>query len=103
MALTAHLVNDVWPTINEEVWQGLSEEQQSAIVDSWTEARDSATEVALKAEADAIQFFQDEGLEVYEPDLEAFRTHVLPQYLDDPATTDPWVDGMLEQIQGETS
>lgn len=99
IVLTAHLVNDVWPTINEEVWQGLSAEQQTAITDAWVEARDFGTELALTAESEAVDFFKSEGLDVYEPDIEAFRDHVLPQYLDDPAVTDPWVDGMLEKIQ----
>jgi tripartite ATP-independent transporter DctP family solute receptor len=99
ISLTAHLVNDVWPTINEEVWQELSAEQQTAITESWKVARDFGTDLALQSEEEAVQFFEDAGLNVYEPDIDAFRQHVLPLYLDDEAVTSKWIDGMLEQIQ----
>jgi tripartite ATP-independent transporter DctP family solute receptor len=101
IVLTAHLVNDVWPTINEEVWQSLSADQQSAIEQAWQVAREAATAEALQAEEDAAAFFEEEGLEVYEPDVDAFRDHVLPQYLEDEAITGQWVEGMLEKIQDQ--
>jgi len=38
-------------------------------------------ESVLKAEAELVQFFKNEGLSVYEADLKAFSSHVLDQYL----------------------
>jgi tripartite ATP-independent transporter DctP family solute receptor len=101
--LTAHLVNDVWPTINEEIWQSLSENQQTLILEAWLEARDFATEIAQEAEAELVTFFRDEGLEVYEPDREAFRTQVLDQLLSDEELTSTFTDGHLEIIEGLAS
>ena len=99
IVLTGHLVNDVWPTINEEVWQSLSEEQQSLVTEAWLEARDYATDIALQAEADLVSFFEEEGLEVYEPDRDAFRTHVLDELLSNEELTSTFTDGHYDIIQ----
>lgn len=99
VALSNHLINDVWPTINEDVWQSLDEELQQAIVDAWAEARTFGTDIALDTEAEAVAFFESEGLEVYEPDVDAFREHVLDIYLSDDARVSQWIDGMADRIQ----
>jgi len=99
IVLTGHLVNDVWPTINEEVWQSLSEDQQNQVTEAWLEARDYATDIALQAEADLVSFFEGEGLEVYEPDRDAFRTHVLDELLSNEELTSTFTDGHLDIIQ----
>jgi len=99
IVLTGHLVNDVWPTINEEIWQSLSENQQNLVTEAWIEARDFATEIALQSEADLVSFFEEEGLEVYEPDRDAFRTHVLDELLGNEALTSTFTDGHLDIIQ----
>ncbi len=99
IVLTGHLVNDVWPTINEEVWQSLSEDQQNQVTEAWLEARDYATDIALQAEADLVSFFEGEGLEVYEPDRDAFRTHVLDELLSNEELTSTFTDGHYDIIQ----
>jgi len=99
IVLTGHLVNDVWPTINEEIWQSLSENQQNLVAEAWIEARDFATDIALQSEADLVSFFEEEGLEVYEPDRDAFRTHVLDELLGNEELTSTFTDGHLDIIQ----
>jgi tripartite ATP-independent transporter DctP family solute receptor len=99
VVLTGHLVNDVWPTINEELWQSMDSEAQDAVQEAWLEAREFGTEIALQNEADAVATIEEAGLEVYEPDIDAFREHVLPIYLDDEERTGQWVDGIVEAIQ----
>lgn len=100
IVLTGHLVNDLWPTINEELWQSMDSEAQDAIRESWLEARQFATEIALRKEAAAVAIIEEAGLEVYEPDIEAFREHVLSIYLEDEARSGQWLVGMVEAIQG---
>jgi tripartite ATP-independent transporter DctP family solute receptor len=103
IVLTGHLVNDVWPTINEEVWQSLSEDQQTMVTEAWLEARAFATDIALQAEADLVSFFKEEGLDVYEPDRDAFRTQVLDELLGDEALTSTFMDGhqdIIEELAG---
>lgn len=99
IVLTGHLVNDVWPTINEEIWQSLSENQQNLVTEAWIEARDFATDIALQSEADLVSFFEEEGLEVYEPDRDAFRTHVLDELLGNEELTSTFTDGHYDIIQ----
>ena len=99
VVLTDHMVNDVWPTVNEEFWQTLPADIQTAVVEAWGVARDEATVATVEAEATATTFLEEQGLEVYEPDVPAFREFVLDQYLTDPSMTSVWVPGMLEQIQ----
>jgi tripartite ATP-independent transporter DctP family solute receptor len=99
IVLTGHLVNDVWPTINEEIWQSLSENQQNLVMEAWLEARDFATDIALQSEADLVSFFEEEGLEVYEPDRDAFRTHVLDELLGNEELTSTFSDGHYDIIQ----
>jgi len=99
IVLTSHLVNDVWPTVNEEVWQSLSEDQQNLVTDAWLEARDYATDIALQAEADLVSFFEGEGLEVYEPDRDAFRTHVLDELLSNEELTSTFTEGHFDIIE----
>ena len=98
IVLTGHLVNDVWPTINEEVWQSLSEEQQAMVTEAWLGARDYATEIALQAEEELVSFFEGEGLDVYEPDRDAFRSHVLEQLLGNEELTSTFMEGHQEII-----
>ena len=99
VVLTDHMVNDVWPTVNEEFWQTLPADIQEAIIAAWQVAREESTAATVEAEASATAFMEEQGLEVYEPDVPAFRSFVLDQYLTDPAETSKWVPGMLEQIQ----
>ena len=99
IVLTGHLVNDVWPTINEEIWQSLSEDQQNLVVEAWLEAREYATDIALQSEADLVSFFEGEGLEVYEPDRDAFRTHVLEELLSNEELTSTFTEGHYDIIQ----
>lgn len=99
ISLTGHLAGMVMPAINEEVWQSLTSGQQEAIQTAWVQARDYGTEVAQKEESEAVEFLKSEGLDVYEPDREAFREHVLAQYLDDEELTGQWPEGALDAIE----
>jgi TRAP-type C4-dicarboxylate transport system substrate-binding protein len=51
----------------------------------------------LKQEAELVGFFKGEGLDVYEPDLAAFRAYAQEKYLKSPLSAS-WPQGMLERI-----
>jgi hypothetical protein len=68
-------------------------------MEAWLEARAYATDIALQAEADLVSFFEGEGLEVYEPDRDAFRTHVLDELLGNEELTSTFTEGHLDIIQ----
>lgn len=99
VVLTNHLVDSVWPTINEESWTQLSESQQQAVQAAALEAAEFSTNKVLELEAEALAFFEEQGLEVYEPDLDAFRAAAEEEYLQDEEQTGVWAPGMLESLQ----
>ena len=53
--------------------------------------------MAMKEEAELVAFFKKEGLDVYTPDLPAFRSQVLAQYAKSKYAAG-WVPGMMERI-----
>ncbi|NED96522.1 DctP family TRAP transporter solute-binding subunit [Phytoactinopolyspora alkaliphila] len=99
VVLSSHVADSVWPTINEDVWQGLDPGHQDAIVDAWRTARDEATAETLALESDLARQFEEAGLRVYEPDVDAFREHVLGTYLQDESITERWLPDMYDQIE----
>lgn len=98
VVLTGHVVDSVWPAINEDVWQGLSAEHQKAITEAWSVAIDEATEQTRTVEQDLVDQFRQDGLRVYEPNLDAFREQVLNKYLADESITSAWIPEMQEEI-----
>ena len=81
ISITNHMVADVWPTINEAKWQSLTAQQKDWVMQGIRAGAKFCDETNLKAEAELVQFFKDEGQKVYEADIKAFSSHVLDQYL----------------------
>jgi len=81
IVLTDHVVNSVWPTINEKKWQSLSEIDQLVIRKAIEKAREFCAETNLKAEAELLDFFRGQGLIIIEdPDKEAFAAYAKNSY-----------------------
>jgi TRAP-type transport system periplasmic protein len=97
--LTQHLVDDTWYAISEQVWQELSAEYQDALLTAAQNASERQAELYVRKEAEGLDFLRDQGLDVYEPDVEAFREHVLSSYLEDESVTSQWPDDAVEIIQ----
>ena len=51
----------------------------------------------LELEDSLVSFLEEQGLDVYEPDLDAFRSHVQDQYIGSEFAAS-WPDGVLEAI-----
>ncbi|MDR1932108.1 MAG: sialic acid TRAP transporter substrate-binding protein SiaP [Spirochaetales bacterium] len=81
ITITNHVVDSVWPAINEAKWQSLTAQQKEWVMEGIRAGIKYCDETNLKAEAELVQFFKDSGLKVYEADLNAFSAHVLDQYL----------------------
>jgi TRAP-type transport system periplasmic protein len=96
IVLTSHLVGFDVLTMSQKSWAALGAKQQSfqAAVNkavAWSTAEH------LKREAALADDFRKQGLDVYAPDLAAFRSHAQKMYLaSDEAKT--WPAGMLEKI-----
>ena len=80
--LTDHVADSVWPTINEKKWQSLSDIDKLVIRKALEKAREFCDETNLKAEAELLDFFREQGLIIIEdPDKEAFAAYAKNSYL----------------------
>jgi tripartite ATP-independent transporter DctP family solute receptor len=82
IVLTDHVVNSVWPTINEQKWQSLTPEDQELVMMAIEKARQACAEQNLKAEAELVDFFKKQGMIIIEdPDKAAFAAYAKNSYL----------------------
>ncbi|MEM6383088.1 MAG: TRAP transporter substrate-binding protein DctP [Pseudomonadota bacterium] len=97
IALTSHLVDLNYIAFSLETWNSLTPEQQITV----QRASDAAAAVGRLRQLDLENSLADrirsEGVEIYTPDLEAFRTHVQAQYVGS-EFAESWPDGVLERI-----
>lgn len=98
ITITNHLVDSVWPAINEAKWQSLTEQQKAWVLEGVKAGIEYCDTTNLKAEAELVEFFKGAGLKVYYADLNAFADHVLAQYLASPYAQ-KWDKGMFEKVQ----
>lgn len=98
ITITNHLVDSVWPAINIDFWNSLTEAQQRVILEGVEVGRRYCDETNLAREAELVEFFKSQGLRVYEADLDAFAQHVTDYYLASPTSAD-WDLDLLEQIR----
>lgn len=97
IVLTSHLVDLNYLAFSKKVWDGLTPEQQATVQKAADDAAESARQKQLALEAELEQFFKNQGLKVYTPDVEAFRTQVQKAYLESDFAKS-WVPGMVDQI-----
>lgn len=97
VALTSHLVDLNYVAFSKAVWDELSEEQQATVRQAAEEAAESGRQAQLAKEEELVAFLREQGLEIYEPDLAAFRSHVQEQYKGSEFAAS-WPEGVLEQI-----
>jgi tripartite ATP-independent transporter DctP family solute receptor len=101
IVLTDHVVNSVWPTINEEKWQSLTPEDQELVMKAIDKARQACAEQNLKAEEELIEFFENEGMIIIDdPDKEAFADYARNSYLTESREiSEDWDMELYERIQ----
>jgi len=97
IALTSHLVDLNYIAFSKEVWDSLTPEQQEAMQAAADEAAESGRQAQLQKEEELVAFLEEQGMEIYEPDVAAFREHVQGQYVGS-EFADAWPEGVLEQI-----
>lgn len=95
--LTGHLADMNFLAFSKKTWDTLTPDQQAIVMASAEAACDSITASILEKEAELVDFFRAEGLDVYEPDLDAFRETVQKAYLESDFSKD-WPSGLLERI-----
>jgi len=97
LVLTNHLVDSLHIAIASKTWNGLTAAQKQAVKAAAQAATSFNNDNRVKEEAQIIDFFKQQGLQVSTPDVEAFRKSVQDTY----AKSDyakVWPKGMLERI-----
>ena len=97
IVLTGHLIGNNLFAISVKKWNSLSPAQQKTVQTAADKFADAITAQALKDETELLDFFRQQGLEIYTPDVAAFRKHVLDVYAKSKFAKD-WQPGMLERI-----
>lgn len=97
ISLTSHLVDLNYVAFSKAVWDGLTPEQQATVQQAAEDAAEAGRQAQLQKEEDLVAFLEEQGLEIYEPDVAAFREHVQAQYVGSEFAA-AWPDGVLEQI-----
>ncbi len=97
VVLTSHLVGYDLLSVNLKTWNAMSADRQRAFQAAVDKAIGWSTAEHLKREAELVAAFRKEGLEVYTPDVDAFRAYAQKVYLASPEAKD-WPPGMLEKI-----
>jgi len=95
--LTGHLVANNLFSIRLKKWQSMTPTQQQTVQKAADAFADAITAHIQKDETELAAFFKSEGLDVYTPDVKAFRDHVLGVYAKSKYAAD-WMPGMLDKI-----
>lgn len=98
ITLTHHLVDSVWPAINNAKWESLTDAQKDIVLQGIEAGRDYCDTTNLQKEEDLVAFFEEQGLSIYEADIPAFQEHVLNYYLDNDISAD-WDMDTFEKVQ----
>jgi len=98
ITITNHIVDSVWPAINEAKWQSLTDQQKGWVMEGVKAGIKYCDDTNLKAEAELVAFFEKAGLKVYKADIDAFSKYVLDQYLNSPYAK-KWDMDLFKRIQ----
>jgi len=97
VVMTSHLVGFVLLTVNMKTWNSMNASQQQAFQAAADKAIAWSTAEHLKRETELAEGFKKQGLDVYTPNIPAFRDYAQKVYLaSDEAKT--WPAGMIDKI-----
>lgn len=97
IVLTSHLVGYDLLVISKASWDAMTPEQQTAVEAAATVAIDFSQQEHLDREAELVERFKSAGLNVYQPDIAAFRAYAQQRYLESDLAKD-WPEGVIERI-----
>jgi TRAP-type C4-dicarboxylate transport system substrate-binding protein len=95
--LTSHLVAYDLLSVSARFWDGLGAAQRDSFQAAINRAIDQSTQKHLEQEQEMLSFFRSQGLEVYPPNLDAFRAEAQKRYLASPLSQG-WPAGILDRI-----
>jgi tripartite ATP-independent transporter DctP family solute receptor len=102
ICMTSHLVDLNYLAVSKKVFDSLGAPEQAALQKAADDTAEFARQNQLKKEADLVAFLKEKGLDVYEPDLDAFRSHVQKAFLESELAAS-WPKGMIDKINALAS
>lgn len=97
IVLTSHLVDGVFVALSTKSYNAMSAAQKQKVTAAGQAAAAYCTENNLKEEAQLVDFFKKEGLQVTTPDLDVFRKTVQTAYQNSDISKG-WPKGLVERI-----
>lgn len=95
--LTSHLVAYDLLSVSARVWDAMSAAQRSAVQAAADKAIAESTRRHLAQEEEMAVYFRGQGLEVYVPNLDAFRAEAQRRYLAS-SQSQSWPAGILDRV-----
>jgi len=95
LVLSGHIIAQAFFAMNESKFQSLTPEQQQIILDAAVEAGELNNKLMVEQEDAGLQTLKDRGMEVIEPDLDAFRASVEGLH----AEYDAKYDGLITKLK----
>ena len=97
ISLTSHLVDLNYIAFSKATWDSLTPDQQITVQRAADAAASWGRLKQLDKENNLADFIRSQGVEIYTPDLAAFRSHVQSQYVGSEAAAS-WPEGVLDKI-----
>jgi TRAP-type C4-dicarboxylate transport system substrate-binding protein len=97
IVLTSHLVDGIFIAISNQSFNALTAAQKQKVTVAAQAAAAYNNENRIKEEAQLVEFFKKEGLQVTTPDLDAFRKAVQTTYQNSDYAK-VWPKGIVERI-----
>ena len=97
IVMTSHLIGYDLLCMNLKLWNSLAPAKQKSTQAAVDKALKWSTDEHLKREAELAETFRKHGLEIYTPNVAAFRAHAQKIYLASDEAKE-WPKGMLEKI-----
>ena len=96
LTLTGHITQNQTVVINDGVFQSLSPEHQEILLTAVRDAGDYQNELLEQRESEQLEEIEKSGMEVIEPDVEAFRQATADVH---ERFADEWGEGFFERIK----
>lgn len=97
IVLTSHLVDLNYIAISKSLFDSMTAEQQAIVQAAADEAAEFGRQNQLRKEEELVAFLREQGLDIYEPDLAAFRNQVQSMYLESEFAL-TWPQGVLDKV-----
>ena len=97
IVLTSHLVGFDLLVISSRAWNEMTPEQREKVQAAADKAIAWSTAEHLKREEELAASFKEMGLDVYVPDVDAFRAHAQKMYLESDLAKS-WPAGLVDKI-----